>query len=106
MEDKNENKMQLIMEQRIFIVKSYYETKSYNQVQTKFRTLSPERLPPNKTRIWENIKKYKRDDISLNMNKGRSGRRITTRWQEAVWSGTASKIDSMNNNWMQLIEIK
>ena len=106
MEDKNENKMQLIMEQRIFIVKSYYETKSYNQVQTKFRTLFPERLPPNKTRIWENVKKYKRDDISLNMNKGRSGRRITTRWQEAVWSGTASKIDSMNNNWMQLIEIK
>ena len=74
--------MQLIMEQRIFIVKSYYETKSYNQVQTKFRTLFPERLPPNKTRIWENVKKYKRDDILLNMNKGRSGRGITTRWQE------------------------
>ena len=41
--------MQLTMEQRTFIVKSYYETKSYNQVQTKFITLFLERLPPNKT---------------------------------------------------------
>ena len=29
--------MQLTMEQRILIVKSYCETKSYNQVQNKFR---------------------------------------------------------------------
>ena len=41
--------MQLTMEQRTFIVKSYCETKSYNQVQTKFITLFLERLPPNKT---------------------------------------------------------
>ena len=55
------------MEKRIFIVKwngifitkkwyFYYETKSYNQVQTKFRTLFPKRLPPNKTTIWKKIK--------------------------------------------------
>ena len=44
------------MEQRIFIVKSYYETKSYNQVQTKFRTLFPEHLPSNKTTIRKNVK--------------------------------------------------
>ena len=64
--------MQLTMEQRIFNVKSYYKTKSYNQVQTKFRILFPERLPPpNKT---------------LNMNNERSRRGITTRKQnnEAV----------------------
>ena len=39
--------MELTMGQRIFILKSYYETKSYNQVQTKFRTMFPERLLPN-----------------------------------------------------------
>ena len=54
--------MQRRIEKRIFIVKwnvifitkkwyFYYETKSYNQVPTKFRTLFPERLPPNKTTI-------------------------------------------------------
>ena len=72
------------MEQRIFIVKSYYEMKSYSQVQTKFRTLFSERLPPNKTTIRKNVKKYERDDTYLNMNKGRSGRRITTRTQENI----------------------
>ena len=54
--DKNENKMQLKMRQRTFIVKSYYETKSYYQVQTKFRTLFPERLPTNKTTSRKNVK--------------------------------------------------
>ena len=43
--------MQLTMGQRIFIAKLYCETKSYNQVQTKFRTLFSEGLPPNKTTI-------------------------------------------------------
>ena len=76
------------MEQCIFNVKSYYETKNYNQVQTKFRTLFPECFPRNKTTLWKNVKKYVRDDTPLNVNKGRSGRRITTRTQEnihAVW---------------------
>ena len=81
---KNENKMQLTMEKRIFFVKSYYETKSYNQVQTKFRTLFPERLPPNKTTIRKNVKKYERNGLSLNKNKGRPGRSIATRTQENI----------------------
>ena len=55
--------MQLTMERRIFIVKSYYETKTYKQFQTKFRTLFPERLPPNKTTIRKNVEKYGRNDI-------------------------------------------
>ena len=58
MKVKSESKMQLTMEQPIFIVKSYYEAKRCNQVQTKFITLFPERLPPNKTTIRKNIKKY------------------------------------------------
>ena len=44
----------LTMEKYIFTVKSYYETKSYNQVQTKFRTLFPQCLPPNKITIRKN----------------------------------------------------
>ena len=82
MKDKNENKMQLTKEKRIFITKSYYEMKSYTQIQTEFRILFPERLPPNKTTSQKIVKKYERDGTSLNMNKGRSGRRVTTRTQE------------------------
>ena len=46
MKDKNENKMELTKEKRIFITKSYYEMKSYTQIQTESRILFPERLPP------------------------------------------------------------
>ena len=76
------------MEQHIFIVKLYYKTKSYSQVQTKFRTLFPECLPPNKTTIWKNVENYGMDGTSSNINKGRSGNRMTTRTQEnfeVVW---------------------
>ena len=48
--------MQLTMELRIFIVKSYYETKRYNQVQTKFRTLFSECLPQIKRQFQKMLK--------------------------------------------------
>ena len=76
--------MQLTKENRIFITKSYYETKNYIQIQTQFSILFPERLPPNKTTSQKIVKKYERDGTSLNMNKGRSGKRVTTRTQETV----------------------
>ena len=66
------------MEQRIFIVKSHYETKSL------LRTLFSERLPPNKTTIRKNVKKCERDGTSLNTNEGRSGRIISTRTKENI----------------------
>ena len=89
--------MQLTREQRIFIVKSYYETKSCNQVQTKFRTLCPERLRPNKTTIRKNVRKYERDGTSLNMNKGRSGRRITTRKYRSSTEKNQGRISARRN---------
>ena len=49
------------------------QTKSCNQVQTKFRTLFPEYLPPNKTTTRKNIQKYERDGTSLNMKKDDQG---------------------------------
>ena len=76
--------MQLTMKQRIFNVKSYYEMKSYNQLQTKFTTTFPECLPPDKTIIPKKVKKYERDGTSLNMSKGRPARIITTRTQENI----------------------
>ena len=76
--------MQLTMEQHIFSVKLYYKTKSYNQNQIHVRILFRERLPPSRTTVWENVKKYERDSTSLKMNKGRSGRRITTKTKENI----------------------
>ena len=65
-------------------MKSYYETKSYNQVQTKFRSLFSELLPPNKTTIRKSVRKYEKDRTFLNMNKERSRRRTTIRTQENI----------------------
>ena len=44
----------------------------------------PESLPPKKTIIRKNVKKYESDDTSLNLNKGRSESRITTRTQKIL----------------------
>ena len=59
------------MEKRIFNVKSYYETKSYNQVQTKLEHCFQ--------KVYHHHQKK-----TLNMNKERSRRRITTRKQQDV----------------------
>ena len=49
-----------------------------------FQERYPERPPPNKTTIWKNVNKYLENATSLNMNKGRSGRKRTGRCQENV----------------------
>ena len=67
------------MEQCIFIVKSYCEMKSYNQVQTKFRTLFPELLPLNKTMIRKMLKRMRG---MAHLQTWISGKIITTRTQE------------------------
>lgn len=75
---------QLTTAQRIFIVKKYYETKSYQSVQEAFRQAFPDRNPPAKSTIQHNLRKYEEDGTSLNVNKGRSGRRRTVRTPESI----------------------
>jgi len=70
---------QLTAEQRVFIVKKYHETRSFRAVQERFRVAFPGRNPPAKSTIQHNVAKYDRDGTSLNVNKGRSGRRRTVR---------------------------
>ena len=41
------------------------QNKKVSQVETKFRTLFLKHLPPIKTTIWKNVKKYERDGTSL-----------------------------------------
>ena len=76
--------VQLTTEQRTFIVKKYYETRSYVDVQNAFRQAFPNRNPPAKSTIQHNIRKYETDGTSLNVNKGRSGRRRTVRTAENI----------------------
>ena len=70
---------QLTIQQRTFIVKKYYETRSYRAVRDQFRLAFPGRNPPANSTIQHNIQKYERDGTSLNVNKERSGRRRSVR---------------------------
>ena len=75
---------QLSTEQRVFIVLNYTRTQSLVAVQNLFRERFPDRNPPAKTTILSNVRKYTNAGSSLNLNKGNSGRRRTTRSEENV----------------------
>ena len=78
--------MQLTNEQRVFfVVRSYYQTRSYAAVRERFRARFPERQPPpSKSTIERNVKKYERNFTSRNLNKGRSGRQKTIRTADNI----------------------
>ena len=70
---------QYIVEQRVFIVRKYYKTHSYAEVQRLLRLQFPGRDPPDKKNIWRNVKKYEDHGTSLNRNLNNSVRKRTGR---------------------------
>ena len=76
--------VQLTPEQRVFVVKMYFQTEKYTEVRRLSQERYPERPPPNKTTIWKNVNKYLQNATSLNMNKDQSGRKRTGRCQENI----------------------
>ena len=66
--------MQLTVEQRVFVVKHYFETKSYVEVRRLFQIAFPSRPPPTDMTIYRNVKKYSETGTSLNRNSVSSGR--------------------------------
>ena len=76
--------MQFTTEQRIFMVKTYFEHKSYEEVRRLFSIQFPERDPPTKAGIWKNVTKYLNYGTSLNRNVSNSGRKRTGRSDENV----------------------
>lgn len=76
--------MQLTKDQRVFVVKTWISTRSIKQVQESFAHSFPDRISPSKNAIWKNVKKYQQEGTSLNLNKGRSGRRKTARAEENI----------------------
>ena len=76
--------VQLTIEQRDFVVLHYTKTQSIAAVQNAFLERFPDRNPPCKTTILRNFQKYSNAGTSLNLNKGNSGRRRTTRTEENI----------------------
>lgn len=76
--------VQLTPEQRIFVVKTYHETRSFQATQNVFAETFHDREPPTKKTIWSNVKKYEDHGTSLNRNREHSGRRRTARTQENI----------------------
>ena len=76
--------VQLTVEQRIFVVTKYHETKSFKVTREAFREAFPDRNPPAKSVIWYNVNKYGTEGTSHNLNKGRSGRPRTVRTRDNI----------------------
>ncbi|KAF2364965.1 Protein of unknown function DUF4817 [Trinorchestia longiramus] len=76
--------MQITKEQRTFIVETYFQAKSFQQVIQSFQEHIPERQSPTEMTVWRNVTAYRTEGTSLNLNKGRSGRKRTGRSEENV----------------------
>ena len=72
--------MQLTSEKQIFVVANYLRTRSFKEVLQLFR----DKVLPTKLTIWKNVKKYKTEGSTLNLNKDRAARRRTERTQENI----------------------
>ena len=76
--------VQLTTQERVFIVKTYIETKSYAMVRERFQIEFPGRLPPVGSTICRNFTKYNQHGTSLNRNAVRSGRPKSGRSNENI----------------------
>ena len=72
------------MEQSIYIAKSFTKRKAKTKFKPSSELCFQNVYQQIKPQFEKKIKKYERDGTSLNMNKGRSGRRITTRTREKI----------------------
>ena len=77
--------MQLTVEQRVFVVTKYLETKSYNAVREAFTRQFPQRNAPTKKTIYKNVKKYQEKGTSLNLNKERYSHRKPEYQYKTEW---------------------
>ena len=81
---KQDNMVQLTTEQRVVVVTNFIRMKNVREVQDAFRLRFPDRNPPLRNTIVDNVRKYQNTGTSLNRNKGKSGRRRTGRSEENI----------------------
>ena len=86
MNKKNSIKVmaQLTTHQRVFVVNTYQNTKSYAEVKRLFTVEYPDRPPLSDSCIWKNTKKFNEHGTILNLNAKNSGRRRTGRSEENI----------------------
>ncbi|KAF2351997.1 hypothetical protein FHG87_017249 [Trinorchestia longiramus] len=75
--------MQLTKEQRTFIVEKYFKQKVSNRSFNHFKSIFL-RQSSTKMTIWRNVTRYRTEETSQNLNKGRSGRKRTGRSEKNV----------------------
>ena len=66
--------VQLTVEQRIFVVETFFSTNSYVEVRRRFEVQFPGRRPPTNMNIYRNVNKYRQHGTSLNRKSSNSGR--------------------------------
>ena len=93
---------QLNKEQRVFVVRTYYETKKYSEVINLFSHRFPGQDPPNKTTIWRNVNKYENHATSLNRKPKNSGRKRIARSEENIDAVQATSKESSDSKMRQL----
>ena len=76
--------MQLTTQRHVFLVTGWMRSRRYQVVSQEFSKNFPERNVPNRTTAWKNVKKYREEGTSLNLNRGCSGRRRTAKSEEHI----------------------
>ena len=79
---KQDNMVQLTTEQRVFVVTNFIRMQNVREVQDAFRLRFPDRNPPLRNTILDNVRKCQNTGTSLNRNNGKSGQRRTGRREE------------------------
>ena len=69
---KQDNMVKLTTEQRVFAVTDFIRMQNVREVQDAFRLRFPDRNPPLRNTIVDNVRKYQNKGTSLNRNKGKS----------------------------------
>ena len=70
--------------QRAFVVKNFFENKSFEIVQQRFEERFLERSSPTKKTIWNNVMKFNNEETAMNFIEDRSRRKKTRRTQENI----------------------
>ena len=69
--------VQLAVEQRTFIMKTFFDTRRLQRTCETFRERFQERQPPALKTIWANVREFSQHGTTLNRNKVNSGRSRT-----------------------------
>jgi hypothetical protein len=58
--------VQLTVEQRTFIIKTFFQTRSLQRTRESCRGRFPDRQPPALKTIWANVRKFSQHGTTLN----------------------------------------